>query len=116
MSVSAAHAAAFRKEALSHGVVWGIRDAEGFPAPRNPDGERAMPFWSLRSRAQKVIETVPAYAGFEPVELRLKDFTSRWLPGLETDGLLVGLNWSGARATGYDCTPSELRAALTDGR
>ena len=38
-----------------------------FPAPLNGDGARAMPFWSLRSRAERVVESVPAYAGFEIV-------------------------------------------------
>jgi hypothetical protein len=71
-----------------------------------------MPFWSLRSRAEKVITTVPAYEGFELVELTLAEFRSRWLPGLERDGLRVGLNWSGPRATGYDVHPSEVAAAL----
>jgi hypothetical protein len=112
MSVSAAHAWAFYDEVRLHGSLWGIRDAAGFPAPPNPDGERSMPFWSLRSRAEKVITTVPAYEGFELVELTLAEFRSRWLPGLERDGLRVGLNWSGPRATGYDVHPSEVAAAL----
>jgi hypothetical protein len=29
---------------------------------------------------------------------------------LERDGVLVGVNWSGARATGYDVKPSEVVA------
>jgi hypothetical protein len=28
---------------------------------------------------------------------------------MKKDGLLVGVNWSGARATGYDIEPSEVR-------
>ena len=31
--------------------VWSVRDANGFPAPENADGRRAMPFWSKKSRA-----------------------------------------------------------------
>jgi hypothetical protein len=30
-----------------------------------------MPFWSKRSRAERVVATVEAYAGFEPVEIDL---------------------------------------------
>ena len=41
------------------------------------------------------------------------DVKSRWLPGIERDGLIAGLNWSGPRATGYDLTPGELREKLT---
>jgi len=68
MSVSAAQAGAFYREVVVHSVVWGVRDADGFPAPETPEG-RAMPFWSLRSRAEGIVAKVPAYAGFEVVGL-----------------------------------------------
>lgn len=112
MSVSAAHASAFYTEAGERRCVWGIRDSDGFPAPLNGDGERAMPFWSLRGRAEHVVSTVAAYAGFEVVEVPLDVFLTRWLPGLERDGLRVGLNWSGSRASGFDLAPSEVLARL----
>lgn len=111
MSVSAAHADAFYAEALRAGQVWAIRDESGFPAPRTPAG-RAMPFWSARSRAVQVIETVDDYAAFEPVPLTLEQWRNRWLPGLAEDGLRVGLNWSGARAVGYDLAPHEVERNL----
>jgi len=105
---SAAQADAFYREVVESGRVWTLRDAGGIPAPENADGQRAMPFWSARSRVEKTIKTVAAYAGFEPVELELAEWRERWLPGLTADGLLVGLNWSGARATGYDLTPAAV--------
>jgi hypothetical protein len=116
MTLSAAHASSFYAEASTHGSVWGVRDANGFPAPPNGEGQRAMPFWSLRSRAERVVQTVPAYAGFEVVEVPLDQFISRWLPGLQQDELHVGLNWSGARATGYDVPSSEVASRLYGGR
>ena len=67
MTVGAAQADAFYREAVDHGCVWTIRDEGGLPAPMTDSGQRAMPFWSLRSRAQRVVETVPAYAGFAVV-------------------------------------------------
>jgi hypothetical protein len=112
MSVSAAQAAAFYEEIVGHGQVWAVRDAGGFPAPRNGDGQRSMPFWSLRSRAEKVIASVPAYQGFEPVALALDEWGTVWLDNLERDGLHVGLNWSGARATGFDFSPADVRTRL----
>ena len=112
VTVSAAHADAFYREALRDGRVWGIRDDNGFPAPIAADGARAMPFWSLRSRAERAIATVDAYAGFQPVPIELGEFRSRWLPGLTEDGLLVGVNWSGARATGYDVAAAEVEASF----
>ena len=92
--------------------MYTVEDAEGIPAPEIPDGRRAMPFWSKRSRAERVIATVPAFAACRVRELTLEEFAVRWLDGLERDGLLVGVNWSGPAAAGYDVEPSEVRAWL----
>lgn len=112
MSTSAAQAAAFYEEAVRERAVWGVRDSAGFPAPVNGSGERSMPFWSLRSRAERVVQQVPAYADFEVVEVPLDAFLDHWLPGLERDGLRVGLNWSGRSASGYDVPATEVAARL----
>lgn len=110
MTVSAAQADAFYTEVLREGRVWVIHDSGGLPAPRTPD-ERAAPIWSLRSRANKA-SNVDAYAAFEAVELPLDEGRTRWLPGLANDGFLVGPNWSGAIATGYDLTPEQVERNL----
>ena len=108
MSTAAAQAAAFYREVAKHGSVWTVRDSGGFPQPKNSNGVRAQPLWSLRSRAERVVKTVPAYSGFEVVELSWGDFVSDWVPGLKGQRVLVGLNWSGARASGYDISPDDL--------
>ncbi|GAA1258622.1 DUF2750 domain-containing protein [Oryzihumus leptocrescens] len=112
MSTAAAHANAFYEEIRTDGLVFTVKDEGGFPAPRNGDGVRAMPFWSKRSRAQAIVDTVPAYSDFQVVELQLDDWTANWLPGLERDGLRLGLNWSGPRATGYDVSVSDFTRNL----
>ncbi|WP_285247486.1 DUF2750 domain-containing protein [Pseudarthrobacter sp. efr-133-R2A-89] len=112
MSTSAAHASAFYDESLLTGEVWALRDSTGFPAPLNADGKRSMPFWSLASRAEVIQSGVADYQGLELVKISMKEWQSRWLPGLAADGLLVGLNWSGPRATGYDAHPSEVVSSL----
>lgn len=111
MSASAANADAFYAEVLGNGQVWTIRDDDGFLAPE-ADGVRAMPFWSTKNRAEKVIQGVDAYHGLGLVALSLDEWRTRWLPGLRRDGFLVGVNWSGARATGYDLTPDEVERNL----
>ena len=112
MSTSAAQASAFFREALAQGAVWSVTDDAGHPAPVNPDGQRSMPFWSKPSRAERIVDHVPAYAGFRVVRIGLDDWTSRWLPGLESDNILVGINWSGPRAQGYDMAPDDVLAQL----
>lgn len=71
-----------------------------------------MPFWSKRSRAEKVVTSVAAYSGMTVVEIPLADFLERWLPGLAEGGQLIGINWTGPRATGYDLTPDEVTVRL----
>jgi hypothetical protein len=116
VSTSAAQAADFYTEAVRDGAIWGVRDAGGFPAPMNGSGERAMPFWSLRSRAERIVEQVPAFAEFEVVEIPLDAFLDHWLPDLERDDLRVGLNWSGGRATGYDLPAKDVAERLAAAR
>jgi hypothetical protein len=112
MSTSAAQSAAFFAEAVQQGSVYTVRDTGGFPAPPSGSGERAQSFWSKRTRAERIIQTVSAYASFAVVEIPLDAFVNRWLPGLERDGFRVGVNWSGDRATGYDRTGSEVALRL----
>ncbi len=109
MSIVAAHAAEFYREVAESSIVWGIRDSGGFPAPVASGGNRAMPFWSSESRALAVIHSVPAYKGFTPVAIEWAVFCHRWVPGLTNDGLLAGVNWSGARASGFDLEPSDVQ-------
>ncbi|TGN37865.1 DUF2750 domain-containing protein [Marinobacter confluentis] len=112
MSISSAQASKFYQEVAENGIVWGIKDNGGFPAPHGTEGKRAMPFWSSKSRAQAVIENVNAYKGFEPVAIPWEVFCERWVPGLSQDGLLAGINWSGTGATGFDIQPSELQKSV----
>ncbi len=112
VTVSGAQADAFYEEVLSGGEVWTVKDANGIPAPVGTDGARAMPFWSKRSRAARVIDNVPAFDGFEPTPVPLEEWRSRWLPGLAKDRLLVGLNWSGGQATGFDLAPEAVERNL----
>jgi len=112
MSQVALQWAAFARDIATHGKVWTVKDSGGFPSPLTSSGKRAQPFWSSLSRVKQIISTVPAYSGFEPFELSWLDFRDKWLPGLERDGLLVGVNWSGPRAVGYDVTSQEVLARV----
>ena len=92
--------------------MWTLKDEGGFPAPKTNSGRRAHPFWSSRSRVLRIIKNVPAYKDFEPVEIGWADFEQAWVPGMEQDGLLVGVNWSGPRALGYDIEPAHVRDSV----
>jgi len=108
VSQAASQAWAFYREVAAKRLLWTIRDDTGFPAPQNSGGKRVMPFWSSKSRVERIIKTVPAYSGFEPHEVAWADFCSTWAPDLVKDDMLVGVNWSGARALGYDIEPMNV--------
>lgn len=112
MSQSAAQADAFFEEVVRRGTVWTIHDSGGIPAPPSQDGQRAMPFWSSETRVRRMIDRVPDYEGFTPEAIPLEQWRERWLDGLQRDGLLVGVNWTGQRSTGYDLEPEAARARL----
>jgi hypothetical protein len=108
VSAAAANAARFYREVARTGRLWTIRDAGGYPAPLGSDGVRAQPFWSSQKRAARIVERIPAYAGFNVVPIEWVDFVERWVPGLARDGILVGVNWTGPRATGFDVAPADV--------
>lgn len=108
MSTSSITAQNFYQEVAKYEKVYTIKDAGGFPAPNTLAGRRSQPFWSSATKAEKIITNVPAYKNFELVELSWYEFKNKWLPGLTRDGFLVGLNWSGDNATGYDVEPENV--------
>ncbi len=109
MSIAAVHYDAFFSEVEQTGIIWSIKDDQGFPAPLTHDGRRAMPFWSSESRAIRIINTVEVYRNFTLVAITWEIFKERWIPGLIKDGLLAGINWSGDRASGFDIEPAVLQ-------
>ena len=109
MSQAGSQAWAFYREVAAARVMWTVRDEGGFPAPMTSSGKRAQPFWSSLARVEKIIDSVPAYVDFEPYEIQWEDFCSKWVPGLTKDGLLVGVNWSGPRAKGFDLEPEKVQ-------
>jgi hypothetical protein len=112
MSQAASQAWAFYREVAATGVVWTVRDDGGFPAPLTSSGKRAQPFWSSRSRVERIIKTVPAYAFFVPYEVSWADFCEKWAPDFLRDDMLVGVNWSEKNAVGYDLDPDIVQRAV----
>ncbi len=109
LTTPAAEASAFFREVARDGIVWTLRDRGGLPAPTRPDHRRVQPFWSSRARAVRCAVVADGFGGFEPVMISWQEFRDGWLPGFDRDGMLVGVNWSGSRAMGYDLEPAIVR-------
>lgn len=74
-------------------------------------GNEVVPFWSSRSQLETIQKRFPKYQKHSISEMSLSEFYE-WLAQLEDEGILVGVNWSGERLTGYDVTVADLRELL----
>jgi hypothetical protein len=113
MTQSSSQAAQFYREVAEARVVWTLDDENGYPAPKNRTGRRCMPFWSSKACVETIIRTVPAYSGFRPIGFAWEDFVAEWLPELKSSGFLVGVNWGGPDAVGWDLEPDDVVANVT---
>jgi Protein of unknown function (DUF2750) len=102
----------FYAKTLREQVVCTVRDVGCFPAPPGDDGRRGQPFWSWRSRIEQIVRPGSVDAGMQQFEINLVEWRKRWLPGLERDGVVVRVSWSGDRASGFDVEPADVERNL----
>jgi hypothetical protein len=108
MSTAAVHANAFYADVAKNRVVFTFLDDDSFLVFRIGDAE-VVPFWSTRSRMEKGRELHPKYAGYAVEEVPLSDFLGKTLSLLAEGGVRVGVNWSGARLSGFDISVDDAR-------
>ncbi len=103
--------AAFLQTAVEQGAVFGLSDEEGWAlAPSAAGDERmVMPFWASEEAARDC--ATGEWAEFAPEPVALEFFLEEWLPGMESDNLLVGVAWD-AELEGVEVPPLELQADL----
>jgi hypothetical protein len=99
----------FVQRVLASGVVWGLKGADGWVMSCSTDDDtedrEIIPFWSDRAYASQCAKD--DWADYLPTEIPLNEFLDGWLPGMDTDGLLVGTNWT-AHLVGHEVEPLEL--------
>ena len=113
VSQAASQAAIFYRDVAKNLRLWTVEDDDGVPAPKNREGTRCMPLWSSQGRVEKIIKTAPAYSTFRPLEMSWDAFILEWAPDIAHNGMLVGVNWSGSHALGYDLDPRDLIGNVT---
>jgi hypothetical protein len=111
MSVAAMQAAKFYAHVVSDGMVYSF-SSEGDLLIYPMRGQEVVPFWSSRSRLETIKKHHPKFRAFEFDETPFEAFYRDLLPRLEAEGLLVGINWSGPRLTGYNLPVADLRQNL----
>ena len=111
MSISAAQASEFYEQVVRNGRVFTLQSPEGFLVFSIRDIE-VIPFWSSRSRVERIQSTMPEYAHYSIHEKPFAEFYEETLPWLAEQHIHIGVNWSGERLSGYDVSVSDLRANL----
>jgi hypothetical protein len=108
MSAAASQAASFYRDAAQHRRVFTLLKDESFAVFQVRDQE-VIPFWSTRSRVERVQKDHAQYREYVIDEIPLARFFEATLTDLEREHIHVGVNWSGPRLTGYDISPADLR-------
>jgi hypothetical protein len=108
MSTGALHATAFYEDLVKTRAVFTFVDDDSFLVYRIGAAE-VVPFWSTRSRLERVCELHPKYCAYAMEKIPLSDFLEKTLPLLAEDGARVGVNWSGPRLSGYDISVDDVR-------
>ena len=107
MTIAAAQASQFYEQVVREGAVFTFTDDGSFlvfPVA----GREVVPFWSSRTRLDRIQRGHAKYRSYVCKEISLASFWETTLPDLAGEGISIGVNWSGARLTGYDLSVSDL--------
>ncbi|MEX8193887.1 DUF2750 domain-containing protein [Comamonas guangdongensis] len=69
--------------------VWGLRNEDGWVTASDSNGNLVSPFWPHPDYA--IVCADGEWAGNSPASIEVRHFLSRWLPGMEKDGLLAAV-------------------------
>src|SRR5690242_6780935 len=111
MSIAAAQYDKFREQVVAEGRVFTFTDGGELLVYPVRTGE-TVPFWSSRSRLETIQRRLPKYQQWAITELSFAEFWQR-LAQLERERIQVGVNWSGAKLTGYNVSVAQLRRDLS---
>jgi hypothetical protein len=104
---------AFCREVLVSGEVFLIEHERNGPVDWPLAGtQHARPIWSSHRRVVRMLEGPLAARGLVIVASSWEHFCERIAPETELAGLLIGLNWSGPRARGYNLPPADVIARV----
>lgn len=100
----------FVRRVRSTGTLWGLRDHEGWAiCPSNEQECDLYVFWSDEAYARQHCKD--EWSSYEPVSITLDSFLENWIPGMERDGFLIGVQFNSDLA-GLEVNPSSLAIDL----
>ena len=100
---------AFCREVLASGEVFLIEhDLRGPISWPLASHQHARPVWSSYRRVEFMLNGPLAGPGLVIAPHSWSEFCSNILPAIAEAGVLIGLNWSGPRARGYNLEPADV--------
>ncbi|WMS88500.1 DUF2750 domain-containing protein [Pleionea litopenaei] len=109
--------AQFLSEAVDTGIIWSLTttdddESEFVMVDSETDPQRGvMLFFSNIAFAEALC--VEEWSECSPRAIDLDEFIDKWLPGMQGDGYLVGVNWNDA-LDGFEQEPLELSLELLE--
>jgi hypothetical protein len=101
----------FVSRVRSSETLWGLRHKEGWAiCPSNERDCDLYVFWSEEAYARQHCKD--EWSGYEPASITLQSFLDNWIPGMEGDGFLVGVQFNSDLA-GLEVEPSKLALDLS---
>lgn len=104
----------FLRKVADFECVWGLF-SDGWASAASAEGRKLLPFWPEADFATACATGV--WAAYQPKSISIGDFTSKWIPGMARDGLLVAV-FPTAQSKGVFVEPSwlgqDLEAALSE--
>ncbi|MER5345603.1 DUF2750 domain-containing protein [Streptomyces mirabilis] len=78
--------------------------------PSRLNGTRSLPYWSTSARAARAAKIWGS--GLRVESMPLDAWRDSELPAAASEGLMIGVNWSGPRLVGWSFTPVEVLRRL----
>jgi len=93
--------------------VWGLKAAKGWAVCESNEYQDLVvyPFWSEAGSAQ--LHCTGEWSQYAPTPIELDLFLDTWLPGMDEDNALVGINWD-QELSGEELEPIDLARQLSD--
>ncbi|MDP3821199.1 MAG: DUF2750 domain-containing protein [Burkholderiales bacterium] len=110
-----AHAHAFYREVAKYNDVFTLGKG-GVPMLVQGAAGSVLPVWSSRSRAEKIVANASGFSGLTILGMPWDEFEKTQVPQLERQSILLGINWGGKAANGYEVAPQFVTESVRSAR
>lgn len=100
----------FIRKVADFETVWGLF-ADGWAMTADDEGKKAIPFWPEKELSSMC--ATEEWENYIPKKIELDPFLSKWIPGMEKDGVLLAI-FPTPEKKGVLTPPKELLSSLKE--